>query len=378
MANLSLDASIKLKKDDIKGYSNHVFRRSNDKAINHKNKEIDGSRTVANIDYDLGATDGRGATLGERLERRLQDYNSTTKTGKPRKLRSDAVLMRGLVLAPSSDVFEGQDLVEKHRTMNKFAQDAMPFITETFGGRENVMGMSAHLDETNPHLHVAICPMTADGRLSQKDFFKNPKQLAQMHRDFRKHMNDKGWDFETENKHEGTKHYSDDDYKRNAPAIEAARASYTEKLRTYQSEFDDLSEQREDVLNYERSVKAKANKLDERETALNDRESDLNEREADLSARELATRERALEVSEHQRRLDDKELALNKRERFVKTIQRHVVKFVRKTGMPEGFKENLLAYLDGDETKAQDVEKFGRFVKPSQQDIVEMNNDLEF
>lgn len=378
MANLSLDASIKLKKDDIKGYSNHVFRRSNDKAINHKNKEIDGSRTVANIDYDLGATDGRGATLGERLERRLQDYNSTTKTGKPRKLRSDAVLMRGLVLAPSSDVFEGQDLVEKHRTMNKFAQDAMPFITETFGGRENVMGMSAHLDETNPHLHVAICPMTADGRLSQKDFFKNPKQLAQMHRDFRKHMNDKGWDFDTENKNEGAKHYSDDDYKRNAPAIEAARASYTEKLRTYQSEFDDLSEQREDVLNYERSVKAKANKLDERETALNDRESDLNEREADLSARELATRERALEVSEHQRRLDDKELALNKRERFVKTIQRHVVKFVRKTGMPEGFKENLLAYLDGDETKAQDVEKFGRFVKPSQQDIVEMNNDLEF
>lgn len=198
-------------------------------------------------------------------------------------------------------------------------------------------------------------------------------------------MNDKGWSFDTENKNEGAKHYSDDDYKRNAPAIEAARASYTEKLRTYQSEFDDLSGQREaverkheEVLRYERSVKAKAYKLDERETALNDRESDLAEREADLSARELTTRERALQVSEHQRRLDDKELALNKRERFVKTIQRHVVKFVRNSGMREDFKSNLLAYMRGDETKAQDVEKFGRFVKPSQQDIVEMNNDLEF
>lgn len=245
MSYLSMDVSTKLKKNDVKGYVNHVFRKSSDKNIRHSNEEIDSSLTSKNIDFHL-ESDGRGKSFEERLENRMKDYSAVTKKGKPRKIRDDAVLARGLLLQPSPDVFEGKSIQEKRELIDKFTQDAMPFLIKRFS-RENILGISAHLDETNPHVHAAVAMITSDGRLSQKDFFPGPKQLAAMHKEFREHMNDKGWSFEIENKNEDTKHYSDNDYKRNAEAIEEARLQYTASKRKYQKEFSDLSAEREEL-----------------------------------------------------------------------------------------------------------------------------------
>lgn len=279
--HLSFDVSTKLRKNDIKGYVNHVFRKSSDKDLRHSNEEIDDDRTKYNIDFTF--SDNRGNSLEERLENRLKDYNSVTKTGKLRKLRSDAVLARGLLLQPSAEMFENKSIAEKIALMKKFTQDAMVFITSEFGGFENVLGVSVHLDETNPHLHAALCPMTKDGRLSQKDFFSGPKQLAAMHKNFREHMNKRGWDFEIENKHEDTKHYSDSDYKRNAKAIESARDEYTSRKRKYDKEFDDLSAEREKI-EHERNQLAEERRLFE--------ENQRRENEA-LRARQSALKEQA-------------------------------------------------------------------------------------
>lgn len=246
--HLSMDVSTKLQRNDVKGYVNHVFRKSDDRNLKHKNEEIDSSLTKYNVDYDID-----GQTIEERLENRMKDYSAVTKKGKPRKLRSDAVLARGLLLQPSSDTFEGKSLAEKRQIINKFTKDAIPFLDEKFS-RENLLGISAHLDETNPHVHVAVCPMTSDGRLSQKDFFPGPKQLAALHKEFREHMNSKGWSFEIENKNEDTKHYSDSDYKRNAESIEEARLQYTAKKRKYNKDFSDLSAEREELENQKKEL----------------------------------------------------------------------------------------------------------------------------
>lgn len=40
-----------------------------------------------------------------------------------------------------------------------------------------------HLDESNPHIHIGIVPVTSDGRLSAKSLF-NPKSLEQLQTDF--------------------------------------------------------------------------------------------------------------------------------------------------------------------------------------------------
>lgn len=253
--HLSFDVSTKLQRNDVKGYINHVFRKSDDRDLRHSNEEIDDDRTKYNIDFTID-----GKSFDERLAHRLKSYNSITKTGKVRNLRSDAVIARGFLLQPSAEMFENKSLKEKKALMKKFTEDALPFVAAEFGGYVNVLGASVHLDETNPHLHVGVCPMTEDGRLSQKDFFKGPRHLANMHKKFRKHMNERGWDFEVENKQEDTKHYSDSDYKRNAKAIESARDEYTARKRSYNKEFDDLSAEREKI-EHERNQLAEERRL---------------------------------------------------------------------------------------------------------------------
>lgn len=290
--HLSFDVSTKLQRNDVKGYINHVFRKTDGRNLRHKNEDIDDDRTKYNIDFTF--SDNRGNSLEERLENRLKDYNSVTKTGKLRKLRSDAVLARGLLLQPSAEMFENKSIVEKSALMKKFTQDAMVFITSEFGGFENVLGASVHLDETNPHLHVAICPMK-DGRLSQKDFFSGPKQLAAMHKNFREHMNKRGWDFEIENKHEDTKHYSDSDYKRNAKAIESARDEYTSRKRSYDKEFDDLSAEREKIEN-ERNQLAEERRLFEENQRLQNEA--LRARQSALDAKVKEEYQKAKETAE--------------------------------------------------------------------------------
>ena len=44
-----------------------------------------------------------------------------------------------------------------------------------------------HLDESSPHIHVGIVPITPDGRLSAKTLF-SPKTLEQLQTDFHRNV----------------------------------------------------------------------------------------------------------------------------------------------------------------------------------------------
>lgn len=277
MSYLSFDVSQKITKgSNPKGYGNHVFRKSLERDFDHKNDLIDKDLTKYNVDALID-----GQSFEERFENRLKDYN-----GK-RKLRKDAVLLRGFVAQPSADVFKGMDIKQKRETMLRFTKDISQWLTKEFT-KENLIGMSIHLDETSPHVHGAIMPMTEDGRLSQKDFFKGPKQLKQMHQDLRKFMNDKGWDFDLNNKYESSRHYELDEYKKNGTAIEAARQKITDDVRLGKKQL----EKREKALEARESdfeevltikYKSKEDSLRRQETALKARENALKVKEQELA-----------------------------------------------------------------------------------------------
>ena len=282
---------------DLKGYGNHVFRKSRG-VMNHSNKEIDVSRTDMNIDFRVGSERDGFKRFDERFEQRFADYNSTTKTGKQRKLRNDAVVIRGLVLQPSADVFEGMSDNEKLEKMRAFAKTSLAFLyTDKAFGFANVIGASVHMDETNPHMHVAIMPMTDDGRLSQKDFFKGPQHLQQLHKDYREYMNAKGWSFETENKYEDAKRFNEAEYKRNANFIEKARKEHTDKKRQLSQVVRDEVKQ-ELMFDPELRKEAKAELRDELETALKSSVRASVERENKTIKDDLDAREAQITTSE--------------------------------------------------------------------------------
>ena len=65
------------------------------------------------------------------------------------------------------------------------------------------MYIARHGDEASPHLHIGFCPVTDDGRLSQKDWFSSPAALRAMHKDFREYMAGRGYDIDMANRKPG-------------------------------------------------------------------------------------------------------------------------------------------------------------------------------
>lgn len=80
--------------------------------------------------------------------------------------RKNSVLSVEALLTLSPEYFcEDED----QKKVTEFTKAAVTFLKENFGN--NVISVDLHLDESNPHIHAHIIPLTDDGRLSARDMF---------------------------------------------------------------------------------------------------------------------------------------------------------------------------------------------------------------
>lgn len=115
------------------------------------------------------------------------------------KGQNDTVIVRPLIVQLDSESIKGHE--------NTWVWDMISILEDMFD-KENILGFSVHRDETNVHIHVLFVPChevkKANGKikctLSQTQFFKNPRQLAGMHKHIRKKLLDKGYNIQKENK----------------------------------------------------------------------------------------------------------------------------------------------------------------------------------
>lgn len=281
MGSISFHAGAegKITRNNVKGMSGHTMRNSKDGYRNHSNKEIDKSLTKYNVDW---MRDGK--PLHEMVEDRLENEFKGQ-----RKLRKDAVVIREIIAQPPPELFEGLDTNAKGKKAVGFANDSLDWFREEFGD-ENVMALSLHLDETNPHMHVSVMPMTSDGRMSQKDFFKGPNDLKRQHREYREHMVGKGWDIDIENKYEDVDGLSLPKYKANAKEVERKRVEQRQ-TRDELIQSPDLRQQVYDDI-HGRVLLSERRKIAEREKVLAEREEALVETEKVLAENEKVLIER--------------------------------------------------------------------------------------
>lgn len=238
----------KIKKSDTKGLVRHTFRQTEKVYKNHSNDRINKDLTKHNVDvifYDeklkAEVMDAEGSFVYSRqksMVHLIEDKAKYEYRGK-RPLQKNAVLAREIVSNPSRDMFEGLDIEQQKALMLEFTKDACEWMRKEFGER-NVLGYSIHLDETHPHTHFVIMPMTEDGRISQKDFFKGPADLKRQHREYRAFMNERGWNFDMENKYEAFDDVPMPVYKANAERLEQMRDKQTEALRNAQKAAESL------------------------------------------------------------------------------------------------------------------------------------------
>lgn len=113
--------------------------------------------------------------------------------------KNDTVIARPIVIQMDTE------MIENHR--DYWYWDVIEILEGMFG-ENNIVGFSIHRDETNVHVHVIFVPCMEKKKdngkvkcaISQTKFFRNPKELAGMHRKMRKALNEKGYDIQQENK----------------------------------------------------------------------------------------------------------------------------------------------------------------------------------
>ena len=143
----------KVKAGGARGIQSHNQREKKPRT----NPDIDEKRTKEN--YDL--LNSRNINYNKAIKERITTFATKTST-----VRKDAVVMCNMIV--TSDEKTMKDMgAEKQR---EFFEDSLKFFGERYGA-ENIVNATVHMDETTPHMHVGIVPITKDGRLSAKSLF---------------------------------------------------------------------------------------------------------------------------------------------------------------------------------------------------------------
>lgn len=217
---LSFDASVKIHKSGrfastktnrmgwggIYGYIRHIDRgtdRRNGCEVQHSNPDINPDYTLENESFykdqngewkpTVHSSDMVGA-----VNRRI-DYAREHKARISSKGKNDTVVVRPIVVQMD------RDILQEHS--DTWVWDVIEILEGMFM-EDNITGFSVHRDETNIHIHAIFVPCYEQKKdngeikcaISQTKFFKNPKQLAGMHREIRKKLLQKGYDIQQENK----------------------------------------------------------------------------------------------------------------------------------------------------------------------------------
>ncbi|WP_163598240.1 MobV family relaxase, partial [Moraxella catarrhalis] len=186
----------KYKGVQLYGMDIHIQRKTD----NHSNKDIDLSRK--HLNYELVAEHQNEHYYTRAKNRIEQGY-----TGK-RKIRKDGVWTGNVIISSDQEFFK-KLTPEQEREFFKTAYD---FYCEKYG-KENVISAMVHKDETTPHLHLLIVPLTKDGRLCAKELFDR-EALRSFHDIIAKRLQQRGFNIERGERNAKVKRIETDEYKR--------------------------------------------------------------------------------------------------------------------------------------------------------------------
>lgn len=158
----------KIKLNGLGGIRHHLLDR--DKV--RTNPDIDLSCSHLNHSIENLAPDN----LASHVRQRISQLHLK------RKPRLDAVGLEDVIVSATGDFMLNSD----EETRQQYFSDALHFFQQHYGD-ENVMYCYCHMDESKPHIHIGIVPVTADGRLSARDLF-SPKSLEKLQTDFHREV----------------------------------------------------------------------------------------------------------------------------------------------------------------------------------------------
>ena len=349
-----------------KAQQNHTERF--DDAHKHTNKSIDPSKSADNINL---RPEYEGMSYKQRFEAIV---NSERYTGRRRKDGSALVIEGGknaTVKMLQLSVNIGQvdedgnpvDTLSKDDYIKLYKDDILPMLEDTFGA-DNIIGSAIHVDESKPHLHVDIVPLTSEGKLSAKQVVGGRGKMHQRQKQWLETMQEKRPDLNFQRKKEGVngleleklKELTEVAKKDAGKWLNGMRAEYNSRLHII-SKMQDKQEREEVRLNsWERRLKQteqaqtdKARELAQDQARIDEALPLLDEVEAEQMQIAKQQAEKSAELDARETAVKGRESAVERREQGIaKTVAENTEKAVGERTRALDSRERVLAGKEQD------------------------------
>ena len=394
-------------------------------AFGHRNPNIDPGRSKMNITFvnDGGGgfrvpvvtKDPTGGTRPPSAE--FADYRNERLAQVKKPLRKDAVVTRGIMLQLDPRYFDtncpGWRVDGLNDEAQRFMYAQLEWACEEFG-QQNIVGGSIDLDETSPHLQLSVIPVTGDGRLSQKDFFRGPAHFKKQRKELCDALEKVGYDPQRTVTDRSTVRTSSAEYARTADKtratlavaqrdskklweerqqVRAEQAHQDDVAKSIQSDRQELDAQLHEVPRLRRKAKQDAMveaRADARQEVTDERlAAQERERRADEAERghRAAARDLLALREQMQQQLDDNPSppalpTYDDMRREILGAQSHVlVKFLRTTKLKDG--TTLMDKAEGYARKEfaahqrRDSDALGRYSGPSYEQWKERSLEMQ-
>lgn len=149
---------MKIKSGAVGGIQSHNNREHEPKT----NPDVDITRSEDN--YDLISCDNYKRSIKEKLSNLVENS---------RAVRKDAVVVCNFIVTSDNETMNALG-ADRQR---EFFQDSVKWFSDRYGA-DRVLNATVHMDETTPHLHIGVMPITQDGRLSAKAIFTKTEMKA--------------------------------------------------------------------------------------------------------------------------------------------------------------------------------------------------------
>lgn len=331
----TLDASHKVRASGghRTAFARHLGRDADERAgfrFGHSNTGIDRDRTALNRTF---VNDGAGGyrapvvTVDAEGNRRppsaeMDDYICLLLGDAKR--RKDAVALRPFVFKADPAWYDEYNPNWRTEGLNDAAlrlhEEATRWLEEWAAeegyGQANIAYYSDHLDEAgHPERQIAFVPMTADGRLSQKDFFKGRADMRAMHKKLREHLKTTcGYDAHMTVAPRSREHLSSAGYAARADKIKGSIERFAEIEQEQmidavanEAEAAELDRRTAAVVEREKAADEDFATIEEVTTALDERAAELDRREQAVGDREAAADTRCNELAARERAADERD-----------------------------------------------------------------------
>jgi len=351
MAVTHLSISCSKSKNVSKQQQHHTERFSDERK--HRNKMIDPEKSKDNINL-------RPDLEGSYQERFDNIVNSDRYKGRRKKDGTPVIAENGknaavkmvqvtVNIGRADENGKRLDDLTDDEITELLKNDVYPMLKDWFGGDANVIGAAIHRDESKPHLHLDIVPITEDGKLSAKKMLGNENNMRFHQREWLEKMQKRRPDLNFQRKQ---------NQKANGVEMEKLKELTAQAeehgndvalnvlMQMRKQDEAELNKKRERIAEDEQKNDAFKDKLDatvvslkktsvklvEQEHAQNKREREQNERETALNGRERTLKGRENTLNERERNIEERvntafkerEGALKERENTLNERERNI------------------------------------------------------